>query len=435
MKKILLIFLTFSFKLNAQVPDEVHEKCKDVADYVGCVQIFTGSVITKKETGIPEVKELKKALSVLPSRLENTSLRDFSIAIQPFTDALASAQLAHTDEKYSVEEKIEIITLTNASMRIEAAIQFYRDVWSMGIEIDSNAYPSVVGSKYVNCSRYDFYINAFNKMFESNVINYWDINLRAFNAECLLNEGGRPIYRKYEGEMLYWIKEAIKEINKNSDFPNYPFPYKTLEELSFDFLKSIDSETKEDINKYKKLNKDLESPYVLSNTVKDYSKREFRKFSRDQFNKMMVVNIKQGEFINEGNGIAYYLGGVNIEQRNEGKEALRYLYSVDYSLATKNNWYPVHFPGFEKLARIMQHTNSIGEYYYGAVDGDKMNNLNEAKKLFIATLAIDFLEECIPCYDKNGMPVKVNESRSYWGLLLQRNVAKKYLSEIEKQMK
>ena len=116
MKKILSAFLLFSFTLSAQVPDEVHEKCKDVADYVGCVQIFTGSVITKKETGIPEVKELKKALGLLPSRLQNTSLRDFSMAIQPFTDALAAAKLAHSDEKYSVEEKIEILTISNASI-------------------------------------------------------------------------------------------------------------------------------------------------------------------------------------------------------------------------------------------------------------------------------------------------------------------------------
>ena len=439
MKRILSIFLLFSFTLSAQVPDEVHEKCKDVADYVGCVQIFTDSVVTKKETGIPEVKELKKALGLLPSRLQNTSLRDFSKAIQPFTDALAAAKLAHSDGKYSVEEKIEILTISNASMRLERAIQLFRDVWSMGIEIDANAYPSVVGSKYVSCSRYDFYIDAFNQWFESNVIDYAHIESRAFNVGCYLNSIipnatslGNPMYRKYEGEMLYWITEASKEININGDFPIYPYPYKTLEELSVEHLIFIDTETREDIKKYKKINQGLDEPYILSNSVKNYSKREFKKGFGNQFTSMLLSNVKRGKLINEGNGLIYYSGGVNNKERGKGKEALRHLYSLDYDLASKNNWYPgVSPPGLEKLSRIMRSTNDLGKYYYGALDGDKSSNLNEAKKLFIATLSLDFKEECIPCYDQNDMPTR---DSTYFDLLNARNTAKKYLNEIEKQL-
>ena len=48
MKKLLLISaLLFSFNGWAQVSDEIHQRCKDAADYVGCVQISTGSVPTK----------------------------------------------------------------------------------------------------------------------------------------------------------------------------------------------------------------------------------------------------------------------------------------------------------------------------------------------------------------------------------------------------
>ena len=440
MKRILSIFLLFSFTLSAQVPDEVHEKCKDVADYVGCVQIFTGSVITKKETGIPEVKELKKALGLLPSRLQNTSLRDFSMAIQPFTDALAATKLAHTDEKYSVEEKIEILTISNASMRLEAAIQLFRDVWSKGIELDAGAYPSVVGSKYVNCSSYDFYIDAFNQLFKSNVIDYAHIELRAFTGDCYLNSIlpnattiGNPMYRKYEGEMLYLITETSKEININGDFPFYPYPYKTLEELSVEHLIFIDTETREDIKKYKKINQGLDKPYVLSNSVKNYSKREFKKGFSNQFTSMFLSNVKRGKLINEGNGLIYYSGGVNNKERGKGKEALRHLYSVDYDLASKNNWYPgVSPPGPEKLFRIMGSTNALGKYYYGALDGDKSSNLNEAKKLFIATLSLDLKEECITCYDQNDMPTR---DSIYWNLFILRNTAKAFLNEIEKQIK
>ena len=227
-----------------------------------------------------------------------------------------------------------------------------------------------MGSKYVSCSRYEFYIDTFNQWLESNVIDYAHIELRAFNAGCYLNSiasnstvMGNPMYRKYEGKMLYWITEASKEININGDFPIYPYPYKTLEELSVEYLIFIDTETREDIKKYKKIHQGLDEPYILSNSVKNYSKREFKKFSSNQFNRMMLLNVKRGKLINEGNGFVYYSGGVNNKERNKGKEALRYLYSVDYDLATKNNWYIVHFPEFEKLARIMLHKNSLGEYF------------------------------------------------------------------------
>ena len=147
MKKLLALLLLLSFTLSAQVPDEVHEKCKDVADYVGCVQIFTGSVITKKETDIPEVKELKKALGLLPSRLQNTSLNNLSTSIQPFTDALASAELAFkglSDEDYSLEERNEIGELYLHGVNIVAAIDIYRETRYSEIDYESELFVDVV---------------------------------------------------------------------------------------------------------------------------------------------------------------------------------------------------------------------------------------------------------------------------------------------------
>ncbi|SVE34052.1 uncharacterized protein METZ01_LOCUS486906, partial [marine metagenome] len=90
MKRLLLISALLLVASNGwtQVSDEIHQRCKDAADYVGCVQISTGSVPTKENSS---EADLKKALRILPRRLENTSLRDFSSAIQPFTDALALA--------------------------------------------------------------------------------------------------------------------------------------------------------------------------------------------------------------------------------------------------------------------------------------------------------------------------------------------------------
>ena len=109
-----VLLLLFAGVVVSQVPDDVHEKCKDARDYVGCIQVLTGATVSKEEAEIEEIKNLKKALALLPSRLQNTSLRDFSIAIQPFTDALAAAEaVAIVSSDYSIEDKTKILKLIN----------------------------------------------------------------------------------------------------------------------------------------------------------------------------------------------------------------------------------------------------------------------------------------------------------------------------------
>ena len=126
MKQILLllpILLLFAGGVVSQVPDEVHEKCKDARDYVGCIQVLTGTTVSKEEAEIEEIKNLKKTLALLPARLQSTSLRDSSLAIQPFADALAAAKAAEKGSNYSFEEKITILEITNLSLRLNEAIE------------------------------------------------------------------------------------------------------------------------------------------------------------------------------------------------------------------------------------------------------------------------------------------------------------------------
>ena len=437
----LSLLLLFAGGVVSQVPDEVHEKCKDARDYVGCIQVLTGATISKEEAEIEEIKNLKKALALLPSRLENTSLRDFSMAIQPFTDALAAAEaVAIGGSDYSLEDKTKILKLTNPSLRLSSAVDIFRSTLRMGIEFDSEVYPSVIGSKYVSCNSYDFYIDAFNQMFESNVINYHSIESRAFNAGCYLNKislydgSGKPMYREYEGTMLYWIIEAVNEITATGKFPVYLNPYKTLEELSVDYIEKIQIETREEIAKYKKINQALEEPYQLSNTIKNYTKKEFIKIltGNRHFGKTMVLNTK-GEYIFE-NGLGYYRGGVKKSNREKSKEALKKKYALDYELAINNKWFGESitggFPigGINRYASICLNSTNLGQYYYGALDGDKNANLYEAKKLFVATLSID-IEKCKICYDEKGNP-----NISYYALLHYRNVSKRYLEEIKRKL-
>jgi hypothetical protein len=41
--------LLFAGGAVPQVPDEVHEKCKDARDYMVCIQVLTGTTVSKEE--------------------------------------------------------------------------------------------------------------------------------------------------------------------------------------------------------------------------------------------------------------------------------------------------------------------------------------------------------------------------------------------------
>ena len=446
MKKILSALLLFSFTLSAQVPDEVHEKCKDVADYVGCVQIFTGSVATKQETGIPEVKALKKALGLLPSRLQNTSLRDFSMAIQPFTDALAAAKLAHSDEKYSVEEKIEILTISNASMRLEAAIQIYRNVWNMGIEIDSNAYPSVIGSKYVSCSRYDFYIDAFNKIFESNVIDFHAINIRIIDysvfdntylkslnpsyeegtcqmnseiSEVWPNTKGQPMYREYEGRMLFWILDAINEINSKGEFPTYTKPYKNLEDVLVESYKEFEIEEikplKDDIEKWKEIHKATSNPWIATNDIYLKDRKPDKIFKGLRF------------------GLRDFSKPKDIEKSIKG---LKYLYASDFRnfkerFCKKNKKTGTFHCLFndDKSRLLIVNSTALAKNISTSSHGSKKENILYAYELLVAALSHGF-EGCNTCFNEQGVATV-----DFYSFKADRDSAYKIFEEINEVVK
>lgn len=83
------------------ISDEVKKTCMDAKDFVGCVEALSGSSLS---TNSNNIEVLKKALKRLPSRLENTNLRDFTANTQFLNDAIADIEEGSlkTDYEYFV---------------------------------------------------------------------------------------------------------------------------------------------------------------------------------------------------------------------------------------------------------------------------------------------------------------------------------------------
>jgi len=429
---ILSILLLFAGGVVSQVPDEVHEKCKDARDYVGCIQVLTGATISKEEVEIEEIKNLKKALALLPSRLENTVLRDFSMAIQPFTDALASARAAAgAASDYSLEDKTKILELTNPSLRLSAAIDIFRTTWSNGIENDAGESHGG-SSKWVRCDSYDYLIDGFNDMFDSNVLSYHSIHSRAFDFSkiakaglgniyvpsalgrldtCYLNEDnssviatglralaypsteGRPIYRSYEGQMLYYIIDASEGILIKGSFPTYPLPRKSLSELKSNYIEKFQKEIKDDIAKFRELHKLENNPWIATNEIVDWSKKDFQKR-----NKIGLFDFSK------------------LKGRNQAVQAIKDLYAYDFSKydqrVCKRKNYLCHT---EKIMKLVGVSVYVAKQLASSDYGIKEDNIKEARELVIGALSLGF-ESCQDCYNDRGVPTQwfldIKRSRS-----------------------
>jgi hypothetical protein len=205
-KLILLSALLFSFNGWTQVSDEIHQRCKDAADYVGCIQVFTGSIPTTKAND--SEADLKKALKLLPRRLENTSLRDFSSAIQPFTDALA---LAETDDIIADSQ------LVRDSRKIDYALSVARSAWDTSIEASvemSSSSPMFTTLARTNsCSVLNREVGAFNASLGGHAMNY----------PCSSEKGDLMTIIRNENEMISIIRKAALDTadGKALDYPQF----------------------------------------------------------------------------------------------------------------------------------------------------------------------------------------------------------------------
>jgi len=263
----LSLLLLFAGGVVSQVPDKVHEKCKDARDYVGCIQVLTGTTVSKEEAEIEEIKSLKKALALLPARLENTSLRDLSMAIQPFTDALAAAEAAaRISSDYSVEDKTKILKLINPSLRLSVAIDIFRGTWDQSIE-----YSVEFDFRPVDCVLLDSKIIRFNQVMDSNVLDYPNFLSRIFwESNC------RTTSYRFERIMMSYIIEASKNILREGKFPKYSKPLKSISELKAELYES----NTYDLSEFKLRASEYSNKYIRNENDEYLSKNQTARINR-----------------------------------------------------------------------------------------------------------------------------------------------------------
>lgn len=137
MKRALLLAALFVVTpVSAEISAEVKATCMDAKDFVGCVEALSGS--SSRSTN--NLDALIKALKRLPSRLENTNLRDFTANTQFFNDAIAD--IAEDDLKTDYERFV----LTEARI-IGDMLDALQSAWSDRIN-DGTYYGTYSNSYY-----------------------------------------------------------------------------------------------------------------------------------------------------------------------------------------------------------------------------------------------------------------------------------------------
>ena len=199
MKKIATFLLTLLISMGAwaSIPDDVHEKCKDVKDYVGCVQIFMGN--TQLENAYET--RLKESLRLLSGRIDNSSLASFSSSIQPFTDAFSLAQ---------TDREIKNSKLVRDSRVISKGLAHIRYIWNMSIEYE------VKMMSMKSCIFLNQELENINRSMGYLFVLYVAGDQGKVRRGC-------SYYGRKENEMIYTIKKIANRVANGEDIGLEPF--------------------------------------------------------------------------------------------------------------------------------------------------------------------------------------------------------------------
>jgi hypothetical protein len=154
-------WIALALEASAQVDPKVHQQCLKAADYKGCVDVMTGKQASPATPG--KIDQLKSAMRILPSRLQNTNLRDFSSNTQVFNDAVSSIvpdDLKSDYEKEFYGEAVKIRQMTDAlqsywSARIHQGTFFSKTRYGSDsyfcpvLKSGLDLFNAVAGDKYV----------------------------------------------------------------------------------------------------------------------------------------------------------------------------------------------------------------------------------------------------------------------------------------------
>ena len=134
-------FLVFGAAF-AQVDPKVHNKCIKAADYKGCVEVISGNqkVVPAEASSIVKLKD---AMRLLPGRLENTNLQNFTSNTQVYSDAVSMA--SDSDAKNDYERE-----LLSEARAIKGMVESLQSYWSA--RIYNGTYYGTSGYKSYYCS-------------------------------------------------------------------------------------------------------------------------------------------------------------------------------------------------------------------------------------------------------------------------------------------
>ena len=106
----LLAALALPTAVNANVDPEIAEICMKAVDFQGCVKAMGGETSDPVRTTIISNKQNDLLLEIkkLPSRIENTSLRDYTSRTLSFEDAFAVSSPEEVGENLYLNAKISL---------------------------------------------------------------------------------------------------------------------------------------------------------------------------------------------------------------------------------------------------------------------------------------------------------------------------------------
>ena len=299
MKRLLLIsaLLLFVASTNgwAQVSDEIHQRCKDAADYVGCVQVFTGSVPTAAKSN--KEQQLIDALYILPDRIAETSLNSLSENTRPFSDALALA---------SADKTLSESRLVNDAKKIKDAINFLYNVWDASIRFDYKNYMPCEGAITTGANtaiRFFNFTLGGTVLYEQNPDN----SREYFNwLNCDVVHGSMAV-------AIGWTAEKLAREGKLDLPPLLPVTQIREEDEAIEKTRKAELEAKPTLSSRQIIKKEKRARKIMQSDMKNDSK--FRQEAEELY-KEIITSIHQS-------------GELELQWKNNARYGLANIYFIE----------------------------------------------------------------------------------------------------------
>ena len=201
----LLAAITLPAVVNANVDPKVAEMCMKAADFQGCVKAMGGEKNEPVKTTVVSNRQNDLLLEIkkLPSRIQNTSLRDYTSRTLSFSDALA----------VSTPEEVGENLYLNAQ-KLSLALDILYETWNRKAEIGNEYETGLWWDPKKNFAAK----NSLDRIFEGNTIEI-RCNKRWFG---ILGGGNRKIGEDILSPVARVVAYAAQQINSPEDVLAFP---------------------------------------------------------------------------------------------------------------------------------------------------------------------------------------------------------------------